>query len=175
MPFRRDVIWTSTAIGFVLMIGALAPAAARAQGFGDYPVIYRPAKGAKDLRSVLFNWTWSIQVDGQPCTLTKYRVSTNYQTPGQRVQYTCTRPNGQTYSNIEVVSRQYAWNEDIPGAEIIPGRGKATPMPDAVQERLIGGFFHSDQMHVIEKLTRKGNKIRYEVTVDDQRRWWSRG
>ena len=71
------------------------------------------------------------------------------------------------YSNIEVVSRQYAWNEDIPGAEIIPGRGKATPMPDAVQERLIGGFFHSDQMHVIEKLTRKGNKIRYEVTVDE--------
>jgi hypothetical protein len=30
-----------------------------------------------------------------------------------------------------------------------------------------GGFFHSDQMHVIEKLTRKGNKILYEVTVDD--------
>jgi hypothetical protein len=30
-----------------------------------------------------------------------------------------------------------------------------------------GGFFHSDQMHVIEKLTRKGDKILYEVTVDD--------
>ena len=30
-----------------------------------------------------------------------------------------------------------------------------------------GGFFHSDQMHVIEKLTRQGNKILYEVTVDD--------
>ena len=44
------------------------------------------------------------QVDGQPCALTKYRVSTSYQTPGQRVQYTCTRPNGQNYSGIEVVS-----------------------------------------------------------------------
>ena len=38
---------------------------------------------------------------------------------------------------IEVVSGQYAWNEDIPGAELVPGEGKATPMPRAVQERLI--------------------------------------
>jgi hypothetical protein len=160
MASRRRIIGTRIAIGFVLTISALFPAAARAQGFGDYPVIYRPAKGAKDLRSVLFNWTWymgmlrgvdehelissleyqgkgAIQVDGQPCTLTKYRVSTSYQTPGQRVQYTCTRPNGQTASGVEVVSGHYAWNEDIAGAEIIPGKGKATPMPGAVEERLI--------------------------------------
>ena len=30
-----------------------------------------------------------------------------------------------------------------------------------------GGFFHSDQMHIIEKFTRKGNDILYEVTVED--------
>ena len=30
-----------------------------------------------------------------------------------------------------------------------------------------GGFFHSDKMHVIERLTRRGDKILYEVTVDD--------
>jgi hypothetical protein len=30
-----------------------------------------------------------------------------------------------------------------------------------------GGFFHSDQMHVVEKLTRKGGEILYEVTVED--------
>jgi hypothetical protein len=76
-------------------------------------------------------------VDGQPCSVTKYRASTNYQTPGQRIQYTCTRSNGQAYSTIEVVSGQYAWNEDIAGAEIMPGKGKATPMPNTVQERLI--------------------------------------
>ena len=109
---------------------------------------------------MLFNWTWymgmlrgvdehelvssleyqgkgTIQVDGQPCTLTKYRVSTSYQTPGQRIQYTCTRANGQTYSNIEVVSGEYAWNEDIAGAEIVAGKGKATPMPGAVEQRLV--------------------------------------
>jgi hypothetical protein len=127
---------------------------------GEPPPPYRPAKDAKDLRAVLFNWTWymgmlrgidehelitsleyqgkgTIQVDGQPCALTKYRVSTNYEVPGQRVQYTCTRANGQTVSNIEVVHGPYAWNEDIPGAEIVRGKGKATPMPAAVQERLI--------------------------------------
>lgn len=121
---------------------------------------YSPAPGARDLKAVLFNWMWhmgmlrgpqeieavatlehqatgTIVVDGQPCRLTTYRVSTNYQLSGQRVQYTCTRANGQRYAAIEVVSGPYAWNEDVPGAEITPGRGKATPMPAALQERLI--------------------------------------
>lgn len=121
---------------------------------------YTPAPGARDLKAVLFNWMWymgmlrgpqeieavatlehqatgTVVVDGQPCRLTTYRVSTNYQVSGQRVQYTCTRANGQAYSAIEVVSGQYAWNEDVPGAEITPGRGKATPMPAALHERLI--------------------------------------
>jgi hypothetical protein len=161
MAFRRRIIWASVAIGFVLTIGALSPAGAQAPSANrEPPPPYRPAAGAKDLRAVLFNSTWhmgmlrgvdehelvvsleyqgkgTIQVDGQPCTLTKYRVSTNYQIPGQRVQYTCTRANGQKYSGIEVVSGQYAWNEDIPGAEIISGKGKVTPMPGAVEERLI--------------------------------------
>jgi hypothetical protein len=121
---------------------------------------YTPAPGARDLKAVLFNWMWYmgmlrgpqeveavatlehqatgvIQVDGQPCTLSKYRVSTNYQVSGQRIQYTCARPNGQQYSAIEVVSGAFAWNEDIVGAEIVPGKGRATPMPGALHERLI--------------------------------------
>jgi hypothetical protein len=143
------------ALGLPVMVEAQAP-----QGRREPPPPYRPAAGAKDLRSVLFNWTWhlgmlrgvdehelivsleyqgkgTVQVDGQPCTTTKYRISTNYQTPGQRVQYTCTTASGQTRTGIEVVSGEYAWNEDVLGAEIIPGKGKATPMPNAVQERLI--------------------------------------
>jgi hypothetical protein len=79
----------------------------------------------------------TIQVNGQPCTLSKFRESTNYQTFSQRIQYTCTRPNKQTVSNIEVVSWHYAWNEDTPGAEIAGTKGKVAPMPAAVQERLI--------------------------------------
>ena len=139
--------------------GGQAPAGARGGGRGGAP--YTPAAGAKDLRAVLFNWMWhqgmlkgaderdmvatleyqakggTIQVDGQPCTLSKFRESTNYQTFSQRIQYTCTRPNKQTYSNIEVVSWQYAWNEDTRGAEIAGTKGKVAAMPAAVQERLI--------------------------------------
>src|SRR4051794_19862561 len=159
MAFRRETIQTAVALGLALTVGGLLTAGVQAQ-FGGGPPPYTPAAGAKDLRAVLFNWTsymgmlrgideheliasleyqgkGTIQVDGQPCTLTKYRASTNYQTPGQRIQYACARANGQTYSNIEVVSGQYAWNEDALGAEIGPTKGKTTPMPNAVQERLI--------------------------------------
>src|SRR6185436_15015986 len=122
--------------------------------------LYTPAAGAKDLKAVLFNWAWymgmlrsseeydlimsleyqgkgTVQVDGQPCNATKYRTSISYQTSGERIQYTGTRPNGQSCSNVEVLSGAYAWNEDIPGAEIVPGKGKATPMPATVEERMI--------------------------------------
>jgi hypothetical protein len=30
-----------------------------------------------------------------------------------------------------------------------------------------GGLFHSDNMHIIEKLTRVGNEIRYDMTIED--------
>ena len=140
--------------------GGQAPAGAQGQGRGG-GAPYTPAAGAKDLRAVLFNWMWhqgmlkgtderdmvatleyqakggTIQVDGQPCTLSKFRESTNYQTFSQRIDYTCTRANKQTVSNIEVVSWQYAWNEDTRGAEIGGTKGKVAAMPAAVQERLI--------------------------------------
>jgi hypothetical protein len=130
-------------------------------GRGGRGPAFTPATGANDLKSVLYNWTWhmgmlrsgneselvktleyqaeggTIQVNGQPCALKKYRISANYQIPGYRTQIECTRPNGQTYKNVETMSGEYAWDEDIPGAEIVPGKGKATPRPDAFQERLI--------------------------------------
>ena len=122
---------------------------------------FTPTPGAKDLKSVLFNWTWrmgmlrsgaeseliktldyhaesgTIQVGGQPCLLTKYRVQANYQVPGYRVQIECTQKSGQKYSNVETVSGDFAWDEDIPGAELVPGKGKATPRQAALEERLI--------------------------------------
>jgi len=161
MAFPRRTTWTTATLAVLIISGLFTAGVLAQRGPGpEPPPPYRPAAGAKDLKSVLFNWTWylgmlrgvdehelvvsleyqgkgTMQVDGQPCTLTKYRVSTNYQTPGQRVQYTCTRPNGQTVSGIEVVSGQYSWNEDALGAEIGGTKGKATPMPNAVEERLI--------------------------------------
>jgi hypothetical protein len=149
------------ALGLAAFVAVPLTAAAQGGFFAtpQPPPVYTPAKDAKDLKSVLFNWTWhmgmlrgvdeheiiasleyqgtgTMQVDGQPCRLQKYRVSTNYQTPGQRVQYSCMR--GSTIvTNVEVVSGPYAWNETVPGAEIAGTKGKVTPMPNAAQERLI--------------------------------------
>jgi hypothetical protein len=161
MQFCRRIDWISVALGAVLVIGG--PVTAGAQNPNPNASTaepYTPAKDAKDLKAVLFNWMWhtgmlkghderdmvatleyqgkgTIQVDGQPCTLSKFRASTNYQTFSQRIQYTCARANGPASSNIEVVSGYYAWNEDVMGAEIGAIKGKATPTANAVQERLI--------------------------------------
>jgi hypothetical protein len=158
------MIWTRVALAIVLMIGGQLAAGAQGRR-GTVSEPYTPAADAKDLKAVLFKWMWgmgmlkghderdmvatleyqgkgTIQVDGQPCTLTRYRASTNYQTFSQRIQYACTRPNGETYSNVEVVSGPYAWNEDTPGAQIGqtkpgPTKGKTVPMPESVEERLV--------------------------------------
>src|SRR6188472_2137882 len=129
-------------------------------GPGGGPELYTPAADAKDLKSVLFNWAWhmgmlrsteeydllmslryegkgTVQVGGQPCNVTMYRSDISYQTSGERIRITGTRPNGQSCSTIEVLSGAYAWNEDIQGAELIPGQGKATPVPATVEERMI--------------------------------------
>ena len=118
MDFRRRISWIRVALGVVLAIGGSLTAGAQTPPGASTTEPYTPAKDAKDLKAVLFNWMWhmgmlkghderdmvatleyqgkgTIQVDGQPCTLTKYRASTNYQTFSQRIQYTCTRANGQ--------------------------------------------------------------------------------
>jgi hypothetical protein len=160
MNFGRKMIRLRVALGVVLAIGVAVTAGAQTPPGAATGELYTPAKDAKDLRAVLFNWMWhqgmlkgtderdmvgtleyqgkgTIQVDGQPCTLTKFRASTNYQTMSQRIQYACTRASGQKYSNIEVVSGLYAWNEDVMGAEIGATKGKAAPMANAVQDRLL--------------------------------------
>jgi hypothetical protein len=118
------------------------------------------AAAAGDRKSVLFNWMWylgmlrgvqevdavatlelqgtgTIQVQGQPCKIANYRASINYQVSGMRVQYTCTLPSGQSHKAIEVVSGAFAWDEDVIGAGLVPGRGNATPNRAALSERLI--------------------------------------
>jgi hypothetical protein len=156
---RGKSIWTRVAFAIVVAVFGTLTASAQGRSW-EVPGPYTPKADAKDLKAVLFKWMWNmgmlkgqderemvasleyqgkgtIQVEGQPCTLTKYRASTNYESFSQRIQYACTRPNGQTYSNIEVVSGLYAWNEDTPGAQIGPTKGKTIPMPETVQERLI--------------------------------------
>jgi hypothetical protein len=159
MSFQRRMIWEKVALAIVLTIGGTLTAVAQGPR-GDTTEPYTPKADAKDLKAVIFKWMWAmgmlkghderdmvasleyqgkgtIQVDGQPCTLTKYRASTNYQTFSQRIQYACTKPNAESYSNVEVVSGLYAWNEDTPGAQIDGTKGKTVPMPGTVEERLV--------------------------------------
>jgi hypothetical protein len=137
-----------------------APAQGQGRGRGAGAPPYTPAPGTKDLKSVLFNWAWymgmlrsseeydvlmtldyqgkgTMQVNGQPCNVTMYRSDISYRASGERIRVTGTRPNGQSCNTIEVVSGAYAWNEDIQGAELVPGQGKATPMAATVEERMI--------------------------------------
>src|SRR5690242_18116435 len=108
----------AASIAIAIIVSLACPLAVMAQGrAARVPEPYTPAKDAKDLRAVLFNWMrnqgmlkghderdmvasleyqgkGTIQVDGQPCTLTRYRSSTNYQSFSQRIHYACTRSNG---------------------------------------------------------------------------------
>ena len=94
-------LWALIALGLVVTIATPWTSSAQGGFFAtpQPPPIYTPAKDAKDLKSVLFKWTWymgmlrgvdeheiiasleyqgtgTVQIDGQPCKLTKYRVST---------------------------------------------------------------------------------------------------
>lgn len=134
---------------------------AAAGGRGGRGGAYTPPEGSKELKDVLYNWAWhmgmlrsgveselvktldyygasgNIQVNGQPCTITKYHMQANYMIPGYRIDIGCTRANKQTYSVVENMSGDYAWDDDIPGAELIPGKGKSTPNQAALTDRRI--------------------------------------
>jgi hypothetical protein len=179
MASRTRMMCTSVALAATLMIGVPSVSSAQDEGSefgpqvsaapptgagrrraGEGEAEYTPAPGAKDLKSVLFNWAWhmgmlrsteeydllmslmyqgtgTVQVGGQPCNVTMYRSDISYQTSGERIRITGTRPNGQSCNTIEVLSGAYAWNEDTMGAELVAGQGKATPMPVTVEERMI--------------------------------------
>jgi hypothetical protein len=89
------------------------------------------------MMSLVYEGTGTIQVNGQPCNVTRYRSDISYQASGERIRITGTRPDGQSCSTIEVLSGAYTWNEDVQGAELVAGQGKATPMPATVEERMI--------------------------------------
>ena len=102
---------------------ASSPAAAQWAGTGGTPPPTPELAAAGDVKSVVFKWMWymgmlrnwqeldhvamfelrkstgTIDVDGQPCELTNYRASVNYQVSGMRAQYDCTFPNGQSHSS----------------------------------------------------------------------------
>ncbi len=157
MECQRFIARAGTALVAAALIGI--PSLASAQGGNNAPA-YTPAPGATDLKSVLFNWGWhmgmlrsteeydllmtltyegagTMQVGGQPCNVSRYRADFSYRDSGERIRITGTRPNGQSCSTVEVLSGAYSWDEDVMGAELVPGVGTATPRPALVEERMI--------------------------------------
>ena len=112
---------------FAVAVATLSMLPAAAQFRGASP--YTPEPGSRELRDVLYNWTWhmgmlrgqaepelvgtleyraqgTVQIDGQACELSKYRISANYQLPGYRTQIECTLANGEPFSNDRLPMRQ---------------------------------------------------------------------
>src|SRR6266516_279892 len=137
MDFRRRISWTRVALVVVLAVGGPLTAGAQGQR-GAVAEPYTPGANAKDLKAVLFHWMWGMGMlkghdERDMVASLEYQGKGTIQVDG----HACTRLNGQTYSNIEVVSGLYAWNEDTLGAEIGPTKGKTTPMSGTLEERLI--------------------------------------
>lgn len=69
--------------------------------------------------------TGTIDIQGKSTTLTKFKVSIDYDVPAMRFDFT---HDGRR--DVQVVADKFAWNEDTPG-------GTAIPMPAMVNDRLL--------------------------------------
>ena len=68
---------------------------------------------------------------------TDYHVALGYNPPAMRVEMTRTPEGGAEQHTIQTVRENYAWDESEMGAGLVPGKGTATPVMAAVQERLL--------------------------------------
>ena len=83
-----------------------------------------------------FDATGTMLVSGRMVKVPRYRAQIRWDTPGMRVDYDV-EDGAQKQRRIEVVSGQFAWNEDKPGGGLTPKSGTATPAPDTYQDRLL--------------------------------------
>ena len=68
---------------------------------------------------------------------TDYHVALGYNPAAMRVEMTRTPDGGAAQHTIQTVRETYAWDESQMGAGLVPGKGTATPMNAAAQERLL--------------------------------------
>ena len=68
---------------------------------------------------------------------TDYHVALGYNPAAMRVEMTRTPDGGAAQRTIQTVRDTFAWDESELGAGLVPGKGTATPMNAAAQERLL--------------------------------------
>ena len=68
---------------------------------------------------------------------TDYHVALGYNPAAMRVEMTRTPEGGAAQKTIQTVRETFAWDESQIGAGLVPGKGTATPVAAAVQDRLL--------------------------------------
>ena len=135
--------------------GAFAIPSARAQGAPDRAKVLRAAADAlgmarwSDIGSTTTRLpgidivnTMELQgsgtsdMGGRPVK-TEYHVALGYNPAAMRVEMTRTPDGGAAQHTIQTVRETYAWDESQIGGGLTPGKGTATPMNGAAQERLL--------------------------------------
>jgi len=97
---------------------------------------------------------------GGPVQVKSYYAQLAYDFPGMRVDIT--RASGTPAREIQLVSGTFAWNEDKPGAGLVPGDGNAVPAMDALTDRLL--HLWTTPFGVVKAATAAGEKTK--VTVE---------
>jgi hypothetical protein len=159
-------------IGVALALGA--PGVDAQQVTDLKQVLYRMANNlgmlrtVRELDSVMTVEYWATgtvrevgpKTVGPPVQVKSYYAQIAYDFPGMRVDIT--RPSGTPAREIQVVSGAFAWNEDQPGAGLVPGQGNAVPAADAATDRLL--HLWTTPFGVVKAATAAGEKTK--VTVE---------
>jgi hypothetical protein len=150
MPLNRK--WMMIAAATVLSLhtaGAQTPdrakvlkAAADAMGMPRWSQVGGERLPAVDVVNTVEFWATGTSADmgkgaaaSQPVK-TEYHAALRYNIPAMRVEMTRTG-SGAPQHTIQVVSDKYAWNESEIGGGLIPGKGTATPVMNAANDRLL--------------------------------------
>lgn len=126
-----------------LAVVAMSAGSARAQEafsmIGDAADAIGLLRGLKEVDNYIagmYEGVGTMVVNGQTVQVPRYHAEMRYDIPGMRIDYDLGE-GAQQQRRGEVVAGKYAWNEDKPGAGLVPGYGTATPAPDAYAERLL--------------------------------------
>jgi len=92
--------------------------------------------GIDIINTMEFQGTGTSDVGGR-AVKTDYHASLGYNPAAMRVEMTRTPDGGAAQHTIQTVRDTFAWDESQIGAGLVAGKGTATPVNAAVQERLL--------------------------------------
>ena len=141
--YRNPAAFLAALIAFTLSQPSLAQVSPQAAAIlyrtADMLGMLRTSREIDRLVTMIYTGTGTAVIDGEVCTMERYRASVRYpipdQThtfpvPGMRVDISCGSNGTQTARHVQVVAGSYAWDESAPGVG-------AVSAPQALRERLL--------------------------------------